>query len=108
MSERESNARREIKEASIGGLAHKLKDTAPQQDDASEEGQGPAGEAPDRGVPADNAAPQQADASGKAGSRRVRRRIGSKRFSNCCGARSRDTKTPGRWPRNWAPGGMVN
>ena len=63
MSERESNARREIKEASIGGLAHKLKDTAPQQDDASEEGQGPAGEAPDRGVPADNAVPQQDDAS---------------------------------------------
>ena len=48
MSERESNARREIKEASIGGLAHKLKDTGPQQADASEEGQGPAGEAPDR------------------------------------------------------------
>ena len=37
MSERESNARREIKEASIGGLAHKLKDTAPQQADASGE-----------------------------------------------------------------------
>ena len=65
MSERESNARREIKEASIGGLAHKLKDTAPQQDDASEEGQGPAGEAPDRDVPADNAVPQQDDASGE-------------------------------------------
>ncbi len=48
MSERESNARREIKESSIGGLAHKLKDTVPQQADASEEGQGPAGEAPDR------------------------------------------------------------
>ena len=57
MSERESNARREIKEDSIGGLAHKLKDTAPQQADASGEGQGPAGEAPDRGVPADNAVP---------------------------------------------------
>ena len=63
MSERESNARREIKEDSIGGLAHKLKDTAPQQDDASKEGQGPAGEAQDRDVPADNAAPQQDDAS---------------------------------------------
>ena len=63
MSERESNARREIQEASIGGLAHKLKDTVPQQDDASNEGQGPAGETPDRDVPADNAAPQQADAS---------------------------------------------
>ena len=65
MSEGESTARREIKEASIGGLAHKLKDTAPQQADASEEGQGPAGEAPDRDVPADNAAPQQDDASGE-------------------------------------------
>ena len=65
MSERESNARREIREASIGGLAHKLKDTAPQQADASGEGQGPAGEAPDRDVPADNAAPQQDDASGE-------------------------------------------
>ena len=65
MSERESNARREIKEASIGGLAHKLKDTGPQQDDASEEGQGPAGEAPDRDVPADNAGPQQDDASAR-------------------------------------------
>ena len=65
MSERESNARREIKEASIGGLAHKLKDTAPQRADASEEGPGPAGEAPDRDVPADNAAPQQDDASGE-------------------------------------------
>ena len=63
MSERESNARREIKEASIGGLAHKLKDTAPQQGDASEEGQGPAGEAPGRDVPADHAGPQQGDAS---------------------------------------------
>ena len=63
MSERESNARREIKEASIGGLAHKLKDTVPQQADASGEGQGPAGEAPGRDVPADNAIPQQADAS---------------------------------------------
>ena len=63
MSERESNARREIKEASIGGLAHKLKDTGPQQVDGSEEGQRPAGEAPDRDVPADNTVPQQADAS---------------------------------------------
>ena len=65
MSERESNARREIKEDSIGGLAHKLKDTAPQQDDASGEGQELAGETPDRDVPADNAAPQQDDASGE-------------------------------------------
>ena len=38
-------------------------DAVPQQADASQEGQGPAGKESDRDVPADDAAPQQADAS---------------------------------------------
>ena len=63
MTERESNAKRKIKEASIGGLAHRVKGAVPQQADASQEGPGPAGKESDRDVPADDAAPQQADAS---------------------------------------------
>ena len=63
MSERESNAKRKIKEASIGGLAHRVKGAVPQQADASQEGQGPAGKESDRDAPADDAAPQQAAAS---------------------------------------------
>ncbi len=63
MSERESNAKRKIKEASIGGLAHRVKGAVPRQADASQEGPGPAGKESDRDVPADDAAPQQADAS---------------------------------------------
>ena len=38
-------------------------DAAPQQADASQEGRGPAGKESDRDVPADDAAPRQADAS---------------------------------------------
>ena len=38
-------------------------DTAPQQADASEEGRGPAGKESDRDAPADDTVPQQADAS---------------------------------------------
>ena len=63
MSERESNAKRKIKEASIGGLAHRVKGAVPRQADASQEGQGPAGKESDRDAPADDAVPQQADAS---------------------------------------------
>ena len=63
MSERESNAKRKIKEASIGGLAHRVKGAVPRQADASQEGPGPAGKESDRDAPADDTAPQQADAS---------------------------------------------
>ena len=63
MTERESNAKRKIKEASIGGLAHRVKGAVPQQADASQEGQGPAGKESDRDAPADGAVPRQADAS---------------------------------------------
>ena len=63
MTERESNAKRKIKEASIGGLAHRVKGAVPRQADASQEGQGPAGKESDRDAPADDAVPQQADAS---------------------------------------------
>ena len=63
MSERESNAKRKIKEASIGGLAHRVKGAVPRQADASQEGPGPAGKESDRDAPADDAVPQQADAS---------------------------------------------
>ena len=83
MSERDSNAKRKIKEASIGGLAHRVKGAVPRQADASQEGQGPAGKESDRDVPADDAVPQQADASQEGpGAGRGRNRIGRKRFSS--------------------------
>ena len=65
MTERESNAKRKIKEASIGGLAHKVKGAVSRQADASQEGQGTAGKESDRDVPAADAVPRQADASQK-------------------------------------------
>ena len=74
MSERESNAKRKIKEASIGGLAHRVKGAVPRQADASQEGPGPAGKESDRDVPADDAVPQQADASQEGPGRRGRDR----------------------------------
>ena len=63
MTERESNAKRKIKEASIGGLAHRVKGAVPQQADASQEGQGPAGKESDRDAHGDDTVPQQAGAS---------------------------------------------
>ena len=63
MTERESNAKRKIKEASIGGLAHRVKGAVPRQADASQEDQGPAEKESDRDAHADDAVPQQADAS---------------------------------------------
>ena len=58
-------------------------DAVPQQADASQEGPGPAGKESDRDAPADDTAPQQADAfTGRARDRRGRNRIGRKRFSD--------------------------
>ena len=58
MSERDTNAKRKIKEAAIAAEVHNVfkesdrdvpaKDTAPQQADASQEGQGPAGKQQDQ------------------------------------------------------------
>ena len=58
MSEREANERTKIGKGQISGLAHTAVNA-----DASREGPGPAGKQPDPDIPANDTAPQQADAS---------------------------------------------